>query len=102
MKPWMIYLAWGLILTVGVEWAKAADPWSTADKTLAVTAAVAMAADWRQTQQIVEQPNRYHELNPILGAHPTMGAVNRHFALNAALIASGAHYLPSPWRKAYL
>ncbi len=51
---------------------------------------------------ISENPTRWSELNPILGSHPTIAAVNRHFAFNALLIGVIANYLPSTYRKAYL
>ncbi len=82
--------------------AHAADPWDVTDKALAATAMTSLAIDWRQTQTIAENPNRWYELNPILGHHPSIGAVNRHFAFNAVLIGTIANYLPSKYRKVYL
>ncbi len=87
---------------LGAQVVHAADPWSATDKALGVTAATALALDWRQTQMISENPTKWRELNPILGSHPTIAAVNRHFAANAIMIGLIANYLPSKYRKAYL
>jgi len=75
------------------------DNW---DKTLSATATAAFLADWRQTQVIAKHPSEWHELNPILGEHPTIGQVNRHFLWNGLLISGVAYCLPSTWRKGYL
>jgi len=36
-------------------------------------------ADWGQTRRIAKSPDTLHELNPLLGKHPTLGDVNRYF-----------------------
>lgn len=72
------------------------------DKALAVSAATAMAMDWRQTQVIAMNPGRWRELNPVLGEHPSIGQVNRHFLWNGLLMSGIAYCLPSTWRKGYL
>ena len=52
------------------------------------------AADWNQTRQIAANPGHYHELNPILGQHPSAAAVNRHFAINEIVVLGAAYKLP--------
>ena len=39
------------------------------------------SADWAQTTQIARNPDRYYEMNPLLGKHPSTGRVNTHFIL---------------------
>jgi hypothetical protein len=46
--------------------------------------------DWAQTRTIAKNPQQYHETNPILGKHPSVGFVNNYFgamALGHALLA---------------
>ena len=80
----------------------APDPWDDTDVALGITAATAFAIDWKQTQVIAQNPTKWHELNPILGEHPTLRAVNQHFILNGLVIGGVAEYLPSTYRKWYL
>ena len=60
-----------------------ADDFDAWDKALAVSTATSIAVDWRQTQVIAKNPGRWREMNPALGEHPTMMAVNRHFLAGA-------------------
>lgn len=56
-----------------------AEEWSELDKKLLIASEVLLVADWMQTRQIVKNPDRYHETNPILGKHPSLGEVNTYF-----------------------
>jgi hypothetical protein len=56
-----------------------AEEWTDLDKKLFVASEVSLFADWLQTRQIVKQPQRYEETNPILGKHPSMSSVNAYF-----------------------
>jgi len=54
--------------------------------------------DYGQTRTIAEKPAYYHELNPLLGKHPSVGAVNKHFLIATAANV-GLHYsLPEQYR----
>ena len=75
-----------LMLLLAAGTAHAFDPWDTTDKAVGVAAATAFVIDWRQTQSIARDPQHWSELNPMLGQHPSVGAVNRHFAINGLLI----------------
>ena len=35
--------------------------------------------DWKQTQTIARNPDRYWEMNPVLGRHPSVQRVNTYF-----------------------
>jgi hypothetical protein len=52
-------------------------------------ALVALCADWSQTRWIADHPG-FTEMNPYLGAHPSIGRVNVYFAL--ALVVLVAAY----------
>lgn len=71
----------------GREWTNSQLAWGAAG--LALT-----AIDWGQTRNISRNPDRFKELNPLVGEHPSLGQVNRHFIVSAALIGLAAHYLP--------
>jgi hypothetical protein len=45
------------------------------------TAQTPLLLDWGQTLNIAQHPGRFHELNPILGPHPSTGSVNTYFGL---------------------
>lgn len=75
-------------------WTKADTVWELADQGL-------MAVDWRQTQHIVEQPDKYFERNPILGRHPSMEKLNVYFAVWVPLHYGISCALPPDWRRAW-
>jgi len=58
--------------------------------------------DWGQTLNIADNPQRYHEYNPILGRHPSRGEVNTYFALAIPLHTVVTYALPQKWRKYWL
>lgn len=50
--------------------------------------------DWRQTLYIVDHPDDFYELSPIIGPHPTKGTVNT-FMVSGSLVHIGlSHYSP--------
>lgn len=51
--------------------------------------AVLLVIDWRQTLVIARNPEKWHEVNPILGEHPSPARVHCWFALCLLLVASG-------------
>lgn len=88
----------GLATAVGHTPATAADEWTAPQLEKAAALATLTAADWAQTRNIARHPVRWHETNPLLGEHPSVGAVDRHFALSAVLGAAALHALPSRYR----
>lgn len=103
MKRVLFFL---ILFTCLVELARAdfcsKNEWDTTDKVLLTSAIVADVIDWRQTQQIVKNPTRYHEQNILLGDHPSMGELNRYAIMSIASTVLIADCLPSNWRKTYL
>lgn len=79
-----------------------ADDWSAASRTAASAALAGHVLDWGTTRNIVERPGEFHEVNPLLGEHPTMGQVNRHFIVGGLAVAGIAHVLPDKWRSRLL
>ena len=51
--------------------------------------------DWSQTQTIARHPAVWHERNPVLGLHPSVGAVNTYFA-GAAVATAGVALVLEP------
>lgn len=47
---------------------------------LKLTSSSLIIADWTQTRYIADNPQTYHENNPILGKHPSEDVVNIYFA----------------------
>lgn len=92
----------GLLIGLAIVNSRAADPWDSTDKALAAVALTATVVDWGQTRTIAKNPDTWFEKNPLLGEHPTLGEVNRHFALGILAGAAIAHYLPSAGRKTFL
>lgn len=74
------------------------DAWDKQDIGLEATYLVLHFVDWRQTLSIVDQPDKYHEVNPLLGRHPSRNTVN-FYMIGTSLIHVGiVHILPKKWR----
>lgn len=59
------------------------------------------AIDWAQTRTIAAHPEKYHEMNPVVGEHPSAGNVNRYFAATTLLHLGVAYALPPGWRAPF-
>src|SRR6185295_8693501 len=57
--------------------------------------------DWAQTRRIAKNPQQFHETNPILGRHPSVGLVNNYFAAAALGHALLADKLPPDLAKIF-
>lgn len=101
---WLV--KWIVILTaVGVfigmlfpYCSRAADPWTKTDTALEVTWQVLHAIDLGQTLTIADRPDKYYELNPLLGKHPDRGKVYAYFLTGSVLHLGVTHVLPRKWR----
>ncbi len=74
------------------------NKWSTQDKTLEGTYQVLHVLDWGQTRDIAKNPDKYYEMNPILGKHPSTTEVDIYFITTAILHPIVTHLLPNTWR----
>ena len=90
---------WALVLAIA---GCASQPWDRTDKVLGATALAASVSDWGQTRWIAEHPEGFHEMNPMLGTHPSVSEVNQHFALSIAAGGLIANALPAHERKLFL
>ena len=74
------------------------DSWTKGDIAREATWQVLHLVDWGQTLDISAQPSRYHEINPILGKHPSRSTVNIYMASGALLHLGISHVLPQSYR----
>jgi hypothetical protein len=74
------------------------DPWTRGDTVRHTVFTGLMVVDWRQTREIVGDP-QYHEHNLILGKEPSKGGVDLYFAGSWLVVTGGAWVLPSKYRK---
>lgn len=96
MKTLFLILAVLFLSSCAGKWG--AD-WSQADTNRQIGYTVLHMADWSQTRYIARHPKEYHEVNPVLGRHPSVGKVNTYFAVTglANIWVSGA--LSPKYRK---
>ena len=73
--------------------------WTKQDTYREATALTLMAVDHGQTLNIAKHPQEYHELNPILGDHPSVSEVNRYFIAAYILHPTISAVLPPKQRK---
>lgn len=57
-----------------------AGNWTKEDTFYQAASTVLQVADWGQARYISEHPEKYYEINPILGEHPSIEEVNIYFA----------------------
>lgn len=77
--------------------------WKPIDKALLVGSTAMLVVDWGQTRYIAKHPDTYHELNPILGKHPSLSRVNAYFS--AAIVGNyliAEYLIPPEARSLYL
>ena len=56
-------------------------------------------ADYLQTNEIADNPDKWHERNPMLGEHPDQKEVAVYFATSYAIVTAAAVLLNDPWRE---
>jgi hypothetical protein len=76
-----------------------ADEWSKTDIGLQAAVTALMVVDWGQTLNAASQPDKYCEMNPILGKHPSRGSINTYFATAIIGHAAISHILPQDYRR---
>ena len=93
----MKFLLFLLLILPGCAHLKV-DKWDAVEIGEAAALTVLMAIDHGQTSMIVRNPDRYREMNPIMGEHPSQATVNIFFPAALAFKLGVAHFLPSEWR----
>ena len=71
-----------------------ARAWTNEELGMGLAALAVTTMDWAQTRHIARNPDVWAEMNPLLGKHPDIARVNRHFALGILAGAALAHYFP--------
>jgi len=90
----MVFSILAIFLALFIAFPCKAETWTTEQKQLAGIATTLMVVDWAQTRHIANNPHKFHELNPLLPNHPSIGQVNRHFIISGLIIGTLAHNLP--------
>jgi len=101
MKPLIKYLVALLIICLPIP-VQTADKWTKTELGLQALSTSLQIIDWGQTLDIAEKPDRYREINPLIGEHPSRGRVNTYFAVSVLSNIFIAHLLPSLWRRVWL
>jgi hypothetical protein len=81
-----------LLLIAGTV--QAADKWTTQDKILETTWLAIHIIDYGTTLDTTNYGNRYREINPILGEHPSRDKIHIYMIGTAILHPIVTHYLP--------
>ena len=63
----------------------------------AIVATILLVIDWGQTNYIVSHSDKFHEINPILGEHPSKSAVRKYFIAWIIIVNLAAFLLPIPY-----
>ena len=84
-----------LLLPINTQ---AADKWTKQDFTIQGVYYLLKWIDWRQTRYIAKNPRYWHEVNPILGKHPSVSTVDKYFLITTVLHTAITHYLPKKYR----
>ena len=58
--------------------------------------------DWGQTLSIADNPDEYHELNPLIGRHPSRGKVNTYMLASALIHPLITYAIPTEYRWYWL
>ncbi len=77
------------------------NKWTTQNTLLEVTGQTLRLIDFSQTLQIARQPERYSEINPIMGKHPSTEKVCVYFVTYMIGSFAISYFLPEPYRTAW-
>jgi len=81
---------------------EARDPWEGTDYVLVGATLAALAVDWGQTRHVAKNPERFDELNPVLGTTPSTKRVDAYFMGAMLGTVAVAHLLPRDYRRLFL
>ncbi len=73
--------------------------WTKADTVREVAVFTLHTIDWGQTRTIAKNPDRYYEINPILGKHPSIGKVDTYMFIGTIVRPVISYHLPPKYRK---
>jgi hypothetical protein len=69
-------------------------PWTKGEKAMAAFFILAHTADAYTTERHQDYPERFCEMNPLLGKHPRDGEIAAYFAITGLTALAIAHYYP--------
>ena len=81
---------------------EAREPWEGSDYVLVGATLAALAVDWGQTRHVAKNPQRFNELNPLLGPTPAVSKVDAYFVGAMIGTVAVAHVLPRDYRRLFL
>lgn len=73
--------------------------WTKTDTAFQLVYSALHITDWGQTRDIAKNPDRFHENNPILGKHPSVGKVDTYMALTLIGSTAMSILLPPKYRR---
>ena len=86
------------IMLVNTNTCFAFDKWTKQEKQRQIILTILHCTDYFQTCEIVKN-DKYYEMNPILGRHPSMEQLN-YYAISSLLLKTAiTHVLPHKYRK---
>lgn len=77
-----------------------AEDWSWSDTAWQGAVITLKVIDWGQTRHIAKNPDRFYEMNPVLGEHPSVDQVDLFFVTSLTVHTAVALALP-PKAKAF-
>lgn len=95
MSPYAVFI----IVVFSAQNASAFDPWDQDTKARHVVFTQLKIIDCLQTLKIAREPDKYYEINPLLGRHPEQWQVLGFFIGTYALETALVHVLPSDYRQ---
>lgn len=91
-----------LALSLSMSCSAQASDWDRTDSALLATQLTLTAIDWGQTRIIARNPDLWYERNPFLGEHPSVGRVDKYFAVTFLVTTGISIALPQKYRRWYL
>lgn len=74
------------------------DLWTREDTYRQIPIAILQVVDWGQTRYVARRPE-LHEINPLIGKHPSIGRVNNYFAISIPANIAFSALVPSKYRS---
>lgn len=90
-----------LVLVFTAVHAQAADEWTKEDTERQLLYTALHMIDWGQTRHIARHPEKFKELNPVLGDHPSVTEVDLYFTSSIAAMWFISYKLNKKNRKAF-
>jgi len=83
----LILIIFIILISCPVQAYTFAEQWTKTDSALEAVYIGSTIIDWGQTRDIAKHPQEYHEINPVLGRHPSLDTVD--ILIPAGIVAHG-------------